>query len=137
MLSACWKLHVCYRHVRDRCPLEDCPLSHDVKEGRHNAGILEAAGLTDTPLPELLSRLRDNLRGFQGFEQKICRLGWATGCRQHCLRLHCCRYFLKGTCWKGNRCILIHSLTDAHNQRVLQYFGWTEEQVCTFCVGFG
>ena len=125
-VPACWKLHVCYRHVRDSCPLEDCPLSHDVKGGRHNAGILEAAGLTDTPLPELLSRLRDNLPTFRWM---VCYNGWANGCERHCLRLHCCPDFLAGNCRFGDICCRTHSLRDPHNLRVLKFFGWAEQQV--------
>ena len=135
--ARCWRLHTCYRHVLDSCPLDDCSLSHDVRGGWHNMDILEAAGLTDTALPELLSRLRENLWYFHpqycnyyGRQESDCD-------RQlrHCLRIHCCVAFLRGRCRAGDSCSKNHSMADAHNQRVLRFFDWTEQYVLSVLTG--
>ena len=127
--SSCARLHICYRHVLDTCPLDDCDLSHDLLDGGRNADLLSSAGLTDTPVPELLRRLQEQVRR-RPPQPAICRSVYGRqGCQRHCLRLHFCESLLNNRCRFGGRCTRSHSLKDPHNQRVLTFFGWTEEQV--------
>ena len=128
--DSCGRLHVCYRYAMvDACPLDDCDLSHDLTAGDHNARILAGAGLTGVTISDWLPKLRSNMREHVRFQPAICTFGWATGCEQRCMRMHCCRDFLRGHCKLGDRCLRTHSLQDPHNQRVLRFFGWTEAQV--------
>ncbi|XP_043200632.1 E3 ubiquitin-protein ligase bre1-like [Amphibalanus amphitrite] len=125
----CGRLHICYRRVVNACPLDDCGLSHDLLDGGHNAELLASAGLTDTPVTELLRRLQEQMRR-RPPQPALCRaVNGRQGCQRHCLRLHYCEAFLHSRCRFGDRCSKSHSLKDRHNQRVLTFFGWTEEQV--------
>ena len=126
----CGHLHVCYPYaIKNDCRLKDCDLSHDLTAGDHNVRILADAGLTGVTISDWLPRLRSNMREHVPFQPAICTFGWATGCEQRCMRMHCCRDFLRGHCKFGDRCFRTHSLQDPHNQRVLRFFGWTEAQV--------
>ena len=129
-VPGCARLHVCYRHVLDSCPLEDCALSHDVLEGQHNAVLLSDAGQSDTPVSELMRRLRDQLLR-RPPRPTLCRAVYSRpgGCQRHCLRLHCCEAFTLGRCRYGDECHRSHNLQDPHNRLVLRFFGWTESQV--------
>ncbi|XP_043200633.1 golgin subfamily A member 6C-like [Amphibalanus amphitrite] len=125
----CGRLHVCYRCVVDACPLDDCGLSHDLLDGGHNTDLLASAGLTDTPVTELLRRLQEQVRR-RPPQPALCRAVYGRqGCQRHCLRLHYCEAFLHSRCRFGDRCSKSHSLKEPHNQRVLAFFGWTEDQV--------
>ncbi|XP_043241300.1 DNA ligase 1-like [Amphibalanus amphitrite] len=123
----CDRLHVCYRRVVDTCPLDDCDLSHDLHD-KHNTALLASAGLTDTPVPELLRRLQEQVR-HPPPQPGLCGTYGKQGCQGHCLQLHYCEAFLHSRCRFGDRCSRSHSLKEPHNQRVLTFFGWTEEQV--------
>ncbi|KAF0311630.1 60S ribosomal protein L38 [Amphibalanus amphitrite] len=123
----CDRLHVCYRRVVDTCPLGDCGLSHDLHD-KHNAALLASAGLTDTPVTELLRRLQEQVR-HPPPQPGLCGAYGLQGCQGHCLQLHYCEAFLHSRCGFGDRCSKSHSLKEPHNQRVLTFFGWTEEQV--------
>ncbi|KAF0311535.1 hypothetical protein FJT64_017651 [Amphibalanus amphitrite] len=127
-VPSCGRLHICYRRVVDTCPLDDCGLSHDLQDGGHNADLLASAGLTDTPVTELLRRLQEQVRR-RPPQPALCRAYVIQGCQGYCLRLHYCEAFLYSRCSFGDRCSNSHSLKESHNRRVLTFFGWTEEQV--------
>ena len=125
----CARLHVCYRHVVDRCPLDDCQLGHSLLASARNVELLTSAGLADTSISQLMGRLQEQVRR-QPPLPAICNSAYTRqGCQRHCLRLHVCQAHVRGNCKYGHKCYRGHSLTEGpHNQRVLKFFGWTEEQ---------
>ncbi|KAF0307488.1 Reticulocyte-binding protein 2 a [Amphibalanus amphitrite] len=125
----CVRLHVCHRHVLDKCPLDNCGLIHSVVDSAHNMHALMKAGLSDTPVSEVLRRLREQIRRYPT-RPSLCNSVYSgQGCQRHCLRLHYCEAFARARCKYGDRCYKSHSLRDAHNERVLTFFGWTDEEV--------
>ena len=142
-VTSCPRLHVCYRHVLDACPLQDCDLSHDVKSAGHNAEVLESLELMNVSNATLLRRLRQNLSSHPPCPS-VCRADFGqrpSKCRGHCLQLHWCRPFALGTCETGDRCSRDHSLQSAHNRRAMLFFGWTEadaqDAICMEALGDG
>ncbi|KAK6179279.1 hypothetical protein SNE40_011678 [Patella caerulea] len=122
----CQMFHICkFYLLSDMCQAKSCRFGHNMHDGGHNENLLRSLDLELLSDGELRGIFRLTSNRTEWTTPKICFLYNGEGCKSMdntCKMLHICRFYVYGTCRRGDECDKNHDAQ--HLQGVLRKYGF-------------